>query len=183
MPLYLWNDPSGARYRDTYFDRHPSVWRQGDWVIITEDGGVVVTGRSDATLNRGGVPLGSAEIYGVVERFDEIRDSLVVGAELSNGGYLLVLFVVLTDGAVLDDTLRSRIGARLRSELSPRHVPDIVAAAPVIPRTLTGKKLEIPVKAILQGADPAQVAAPGSVDHPQALPWFAHWATARSEVA
>jgi acetoacetyl-CoA synthetase len=183
MPLYLWNDQSGARYRDTYFDQHPSAWRQGDWVIITEDGGVVVTGRSDATLNRGGVRLGSAEIYGVVERFGEIRDSLVVGAELSDGGYLLALFVVLTDGAVLDDTLRSRIGARLGSELSPRHVPDIVAAAPVIPRTLTGKKLEVPVKAILQGADPARVAAPGAVDHPQALSWFAHWASECSEVA
>jgi acetoacetyl-CoA synthetase len=175
MPLQLWNDPTGEHYRNTYFDKHPTVWRQGDWISIAEDGGVEVVGRSDATLNRGGVRLGSAEIYTVVDQFDEIGDSLVIGAELKDGRYLLALFVVLTDGAVLDDTLRHQINARLRAELSPRHVPDTIAVAPVIPRTLTGKKLEVPVKAILQGAPPASVAAPGAVDHPQALRWFAQW--------
>jgi acetoacetyl-CoA synthetase len=176
MPLRLWNDPTGKRYRDTYFDKHPAVWRQGDWVTITEDGGVEVTGRSDATLNRGGVRLGSAEIYTVVDQFDEILDSLVIGAELRDGRYLLALFIVLSDGAVLDDLLRRQIDARLRAELSPRHVPDTIAVAPVVPRTLTGKKLEVPIKAILQGAAPENVAAPGAVDHPQALVWFAQWA-------
>src|SRR6201998_3027952 len=124
MPLRLRNDPTGARYRSTYFDKHPTVWRQGDWIIITQDGGVEVAGRSDATLNRGGVRLGSAEIYTVVDQFDEIGDSLVIGAELKDGRYLLALFVVLADGVVLDDTLRREISARLRAELSPRHVPD-----------------------------------------------------------
>jgi acyl-CoA synthetase (AMP-forming)/AMP-acid ligase II len=176
MPLQLWNDPSGERYRNSYFDKHPTVWGQGDWISITEYGGVEVKGRSDATLNRGGVRLGSAEIYTVVDKFDEIRDSLVVGAELKAGRYLLALFVVLTDGADLDATLRGHINARLRAELSPRHVPDIIAVAPVVPRTLTGKKLEVPIKAILQGAPPASVGAPGAVDHPQALRWFAQWA-------
>jgi acetoacetyl-CoA synthetase len=176
MPLRLWNDPTGERYRGTYFDKHPTVWRQGDWIRITEHGGVEVKGRSDATLNRGGVRLGSAEIYTVVDQFDEIRDSLVIGAELKDGGYLLALFVVMADGAALDDALRRRITARLRAELSPRHVPDTIAAVPAVPRTLTGKKLEIPVKAILQGAEPSAVAAPEAADHPQALRWFAQWA-------
>jgi acetoacetyl-CoA synthetase len=176
MPLQLWNDPRRERYRSTYFDKHPAVWRQGDWITITEHGGVEVKGRSDATLNRGGVRLGSAEIYTVVDQFDEIRDSLVIGAELKDGRYLLALFVVMADGAVLDDSLRRHIDARLRAELSPRHVPDTIAVAPVVPRTLTGKKLEVPVKAILQGAEPASVAAPDAVDHPQALRWFAQWA-------
>ena len=165
------------RYRDTYFDKRPAVWRQGDWVTITEYGGVEVKGRSDAALNRGGVRLGSAEIYTVVDQFDEISDSLVVGAELTDGRYVLALFVVLADGIVLDDSLRRQINARLRAELSPRHVPDAIAETPVVPRTLTGKKLEVPVKAILQGAPPARVAAAGAVDHPQALEWFARWAT------
>jgi acetoacetyl-CoA synthetase len=175
MPLRLWNDPTGERYRSTYFDKHPHVWRQGDWIMITEDGAVTVTGRSDATLNRGGVRLGSAEIYTAVDQFDEFHDSLVIGAELGGGRYLLALFVVLTDGVELDDHLRRRIEERLRTELSPRHVPDVIAATPVVPRTLTGKKLEVPVKAILQGAEPGSVAAPGAVDHPEALQWFSQW--------
>jgi acetoacetyl-CoA synthetase len=176
MSLRLWNDPTGQRYRSTYFDKHPTVWRQGDWIIITEDGGVEVKGRSDATLNRGGVRLGSAEIYTVVDQFDEICDSLVIGAELEDGRYLLALFIVMAGGAVLDGSLRCRIDTRLRTELSPRHVPDTIAVAPIIPRTLTGKKLEIPVKAILQGTAPDIVVAPGAIDHPEALAWFARWA-------
>jgi acetoacetyl-CoA synthetase len=176
MPLRLWNDPTGERYRGAYFDKHPTVWRQGDWITITEYGAVEVKGRSDATLNRGGVRLGSAEIYSVVDQFDEIRDSLVIGAELKDGRYLLALFVVMADGGVLDDSLRRQISARLRAELSPRHVPDTIAVVPVVPRTLTGKKLEVPIKAVLQGAEPASVAAPDAVDHPQALRWFAQWA-------
>src|ERR1700752_3646410 len=120
MPLRLRNDPTGARYRSTYFDKHPTVWRQGDWIMITEHGGVEVKGRSDATLNRGGVRLGSAEIYTVVDQFDQTRDSLVIGAELEDGRYLLALFIVMADGAVLDDSLRRGIHTRLRTELSPR---------------------------------------------------------------
>ncbi|CAN5703040.1 acetoacetate--CoA ligase [soil metagenome] len=183
MPMHLWNDKNGTRMRETYFDLDPQVWRQGDWITLTEDGGVVVAGRSDATLNRGGVRLGSAEIYAVVESFDEIADSLVVGAELDAGDYILALFVVLADGAVLDDRLSGRIAAELKVELSPRHVPDTIVATPIIPRTLTGKKLEIPIKRILQGSAPADVVADGAIDRPDALAWFAQWAAKQSEVA
>ncbi len=175
MPLRLWDDPSGERYAQTYFDAYPGAWRQGDWITLNERGGVVVSGRSDATLNRGGVRLGSAEIYAVVEAFDGVLDSLVVGVERPDGGYLLALFVV----GELDEDLRARIVAALRAELSPRHVPDEIVTAPVIPRTLTGKKLEVPVKRVLQGMPPAEAAAAGSVDHPEALPWFAAWAADR----
>ncbi|WP_020105681.1 acetoacetate--CoA ligase [Nocardia sp. 348MFTsu5.1] len=183
MPLQLWGDENGARYRETYFDHHPGVWCQGDWITISADGGVVVTGRSDATLNRGGVRLGSSEIYAVVEQFEEVVDSLVVGTERKDGDYLLALFVVLSDGADLTDTLRGRLAAELKVQLSPRHVPDTIVAAPNIPRTLTGKKLEIPVKRILQGSAPADVASAGAVDDPGALDWFAQWNASQNEVA
>lgn len=176
MPVSLWNDDNQTRYRSTYFDAHPHVWRQGDRITVGTDGSVVVRGRSDATLNRNGVRLGSAEIYSVVEQFPQIEDSLVAGAELHDGQYLMTLFVVLAEDAALDHTLLAAIQTRLRAELSPRHVPDEIVAAPVVPRTLTGKKLEVPIKAILQGSDPADVAVPASIDHPQALHWFADWA-------
>lgn len=180
MPLGLWDDADGSRYAQTYFDVYPGAWRQGDWITVTARDGVVVTGRSDATLNRGGVRLGSAEIYGVVEGFAEIRDSLVVGAELEDGEYLLALFVVLADGGQVDDALRTRLVGALRAELSPRHVPDDIVAVPVVPRTLTGKKLEIPVKRVLQGMEPSDAAAEGAVDHPEALAWFAAWSADRA---
>lgn len=176
MPIALWGDIDGKRYRETYFDTHPGVWRQGDWITIDCDGAVVVSGRSDATLNRGGVRLGSSEIYSVVEQFPEVTDSLVVGAELPDGQYLMALFVVLAEAAVLDETLCAAIRGRLRSGLSVRHAPDRIVAAPVIPRTLTGKKLEVPVKRIVQGLAPEQAAAPGAIDHPEVLSWFAAWA-------
>jgi acetoacetyl-CoA synthetase len=180
MPLGLWADEDGTRYRDAYFDLYPGVWRQGDWITVNDRGGVVVSGRSDATLNRGGVRLGSAEIYAVVERAPEVFDALVVGAELEDGEYLLALFVVMAPDAVLDDALRHRLATHLRSELSPRHVPDEVVAIDIVPRTLTGKKLEVPVKRILQGAAAQDVAAAGAVDHPEALEWFATWSAGRS---
>jgi acetoacetyl-CoA synthetase len=175
MPLRLWNDPGGERLRDAYFSTYPGVWRQGDWIAIGEDGGVRVMGRSDATLNKAGVRMGSAEIYGVVERFPEVADSLIVGVEEDDGGYYMPLFVV----AELDDALRDRIVAALRAELSPRHVPSEIVAAPAIPRTITGKKLEVPVKRLLAGADVTQAAAAGTVDRPDALDWFAAYATSR----
>lgn len=183
MPLSLWNDEDQKRYRRTYFDAHASVWRQGDWITIGRDGSVVVTGRSDATLNRGGVRLGSAEIYSVVEQHPEVADSLVIGAELPDGQYLMALFVVLVDGAALDESLVAEIRTRLRVELSPRHIPDEIVATPLIPRTLTGKKLEIPIKAIVQGRDPADAVVAGAIDSPEALHWFAIWAAARAQCA
>jgi acetoacetyl-CoA synthetase len=173
MPVALWGDPTGERYRATYFDTYDGVWRQGDWITLTERGSVVVSGRSDATLNRGGVRLGSAEIYGVVESLPEITDSLVVGVEQPDGGYVMPLFVVPAPGVELDEALRERLVAALRGELSPRHVPDEVLAAPGVPRTLTGKKLEVPVKKLLQGAAADSVAAAGAVDRPDLLAWFA----------
>jgi acetoacetyl-CoA synthetase len=173
MPVALWNDPDGERYRDAWFSLYPGVWRQGDWITISERGTLVVSGRSDATLNRGGVRLGSAEIYAVVERMPEVLDSLVVGLELPDGGYYMPLFIVPADPEADQDEIAAVVAAAIRAELSPRHVPDDIVVAPRIPRTLTGKKLEIPVKRILGGADVEAVAAAGAVDHPEVLDWYA----------
>jgi acetoacetyl-CoA synthetase len=176
MPVALWNDPDGERYRDAWFSLYPGVWRQGDWITVSERGTLVVSGRSDATLNRGGVRLGSAEIYAVVERMPEVLDSLVVGLEQPDGGYYMPLFVVPADPEADHDELAAAVATAIRAELSPRHVPDDVVVAPRIPRTLTGKKLEIPVKRILGGADVDAVAAAGAVDHPEVLGWYAAFA-------
>jgi acetoacetyl-CoA synthetase len=153
---------------------YPGIWRQGDWIKFTERGSSVVTGRSDATLNRGGVRLGTGEFYGVVEELPEIVDSLVVHLEDEEGGAgELVLFVVLAGGTELDDDLRSRIAGRLRAQLSPRHVPDTIRDVRAIPRTLTGKKLEAPVKRLLRGAAPDTVASRDALLDPTALDLFA----------
>jgi acetoacetyl-CoA synthetase len=173
MPVAFWNDPDGERYRAAYFDMYPGVWRQGDWVRFSPAGTCVVTGRSDATLNRGGVRLGTSEFYAVVEEFPEVEDSLVVHLEDPSGGPGdLLLFVV----AELDDELRGRIAGALRSQLSPRHVPDTIAAMPAIPRTLTGKKLEAPVKRILRGEPAEAVASRGALADPDAIAAFVEFA-------
>ncbi len=180
MPTELWGDADGSLYRSSYFDMFPGIWRQGDWIQFSERGSCVVTGRSDATLNRGGVRLGTSEFYSVVEELPEITDSLVVHLEDEQGGAgELLLFVVLADGATLDDELRDRIGRGLRSELSPRHVPDTIRAVPAIPRTLTGKKLETPVKRILLGVAVDAVASRDALLDPTALDAFAVLAPAR----
>jgi acetoacetyl-CoA synthetase len=179
MPIGFWDDADGSRYRAAYFERFPGVWRQGDWITITSRGGVVVSGRSDATLNRGGVRMGSAEIYAVVERLDEIADSLVVGVEEPDGGYYMPLFVVPREGEEVDGALRDALVAAIRSDLSPRHVPDEIVVAPAIPRTLTGKKLEVPVKRVLQGVPVAAAASLGAVDRPDVLDWYARFAAGR----
>ncbi|MGW1536362.1 acetoacetate--CoA ligase [Streptomyces aureus] len=176
MPLHFVGDPDGARYRASYFDTYPGVWRHGDWVTVDADLSVVVAGRSDSTLNRSGVRMGSADIYAVVDRLPEIADSLVLGVEQPDGAYFMPLFVVPADDAELDDTLRARIVSAIRSGLSPRHVPDVIVRVPAVPRTLTGKKLEVPVKRVLQGARPGEVSSPGSVTHPEMLTWFAEFA-------
>jgi acetoacetyl-CoA synthetase len=175
MPLRLVADPNRQRYHDSYFDHFPGVWRHGDWITTHDDLSIIVAGRSDATLNRMGVRMGSADIYAVVERFDEIADSLVIGAELPDGGYTMPLFVVLTPGARLDAALRGRIAQAIRTELSPRHVPDDIVAAPAVPRTLTGKKLETPIKRILQGTPPAQVTSAGAITDEKVLDWYADY--------
>jgi acetoacetyl-CoA synthetase len=182
MPVALWGDPDGARYRSSYFDRYPGIWRQGDWIRFTERGSCVITGRSDATLNRGGVRLGTGEFYAVVEDFPEVADALVVHLEDQGGGIgELLLFVVAAEGAELDEALRGRIAAALRRELSPRHVPDAIVAVPAIPRTLTGKKLEAPVKRILRGESPERVASRDSLAVPGALDAFVALAAQREE--
>jgi acetoacetyl-CoA synthetase len=180
MPVGLWGDTDGSLYRSSYFDMFPGIWRQGDWIRFSERGSCVVTGRSDATLNRGGVRLGTSEFYSVVEELPEVSDSLVVHLEDDQGGPgELVLFVMLADGFVLDEELRAAIGRRLRSELSPRHAPDTIRAVPAIPRTLTGKKLEAPVKRILRGEPVDAVASRDSLLDPTALDMFADMAVGK----
>jgi acetoacetyl-CoA synthetase len=181
MPVGFWGDPDGARYRDTYFDVYPGVWRHGDWVRFSEVGSCVVAGRSDATLNRGGVRLGTAEFYRVVEELPEVADSLVVHLEDPAGGPgELHLYVQLRAGAELDDALRQRIGIALRTQLSPRHVPDAITAIPSIPRNRTGKKLELPAKKILLGAAADDVAGRDVLADPHSLDPFVAMAATRS---
>jgi acetoacetyl-CoA synthetase len=178
MPLYLWNDPDGSRYRDTYFYVYPGIWRHGDWVTITEHGGVVFHGRSDATLNRHGVRLGSADIYEVVETLPGIREALVIGVDQSDGTYWMPLFVVVDRD--LDDEMRAMVSDRLCRDASPRHVPDEIIAVPAIPHTRTGKKLEVPIKRIFLGADPAGIVSRDAVDDPAALDTFIRLAASRA---
>lgn len=180
MPLGFWGDPDGSRYRSTYFEHYPGVWRHGDWIVFGKDGRCHVAGRSDATLNRGGVRLGTSEFYQVVEELDEVVDSLVVHLEDSHGGDgELILFLKLVPDATLDDRLRKKVGAALRSDLSPRHVPDLIVAVPEVPRNLTDKKLELPVKRILTGSRVADVASRDALAAPESLDWYADWAAER----
>jgi acetoacetyl-CoA synthetase len=172
MPLYLWGDEDGSRYRESYFSTFSGVWRHGDWIEITERGTAIITGRSDATINRGGVRMGTSELYRSVLALDEVLDALVVDVP-SGEGSRMTLFVVLTDDALLDDRLEAEIRRRIREDCSPRHVPDEILAAPEIPRTLSGKILEVPVKRLLMGAPAAEVASRDSLANPQALDWFA----------
>lgn len=173
MPVRLWNDPGDERYRSSYFDRYPGVWRHGDWVEMTPQRGFVIAGRSDATLNRGGVRLGTAEFYAVVEDLPEVTDSLVVHLEDDIGGPgKLLLFVALRPGHALTADLRERIRTALRSELSPRHIPDVIEQVRAVPRTLTGKKLETPIKQILRGRAPSEVLSLESVTDPAAVAEF-----------
>jgi acetoacetyl-CoA synthetase len=176
MPVGFWNDPDGHRYRESYFELYPGVWRHGDWIRFTQQGSAVIEGRSDSTLNRQGIRFGTSELYGVVEAMPEIADSLVIGLELAGGGYWMPLFVVAAPGVEVDDELRSRIKATIREQLSARHVPDEIVPVPAIPRTLTGKKMEVPVKRLLQGRSLAEVAAPGAVADPHALDFFVEYA-------
>jgi acetoacetyl-CoA synthetase len=169
MPLYLWNDPDGERYRDSYFSTWPGVWRHGDWVEITPRGSCIITGRSDSTLNRGGVRMGTAEFYRVVEGLEEVVDSLVVDVSDPGGEGRLLLFVVLRPGVELDAELRRRIRAAVRAELSPRHVPDQIHAIAEVPRTLSGKKLEVPVKRVLTGTPLERAVSEGALANPKAI--------------
>ena len=173
MPLRFWNDPDGERYRASYFATYPGVWRHGDWIVFNEHGGCRITGRSDATLNRGGVRMGTSEFYSALSEVAELLDSLVVHLEDPEGGLgELLLFVQLVPHAELDDDLLARIRLHLRSELSPRHVPDRVVAVPGIPYNVTGKKLEIPVKRLLQGVPRSEAVSDDAVREPVTLDAF-----------
>jgi acetoacetyl-CoA synthetase len=184
MPVALWGDADGSRLRDAYFATYPGVWRHGDWLTITERGTCIVTGRSDATLKRGGVRIGTSEFYGIVEALPEIADSLVIHLEDEGGGPgELLLFIAVREGAALDEPLRRRISAALRDELSPRHVPDSILAVSAVPRTLSGKKLEVPVKRILLGAPPDLAASRDALADPASLAPFEMLARQRRAAA
>lgn len=173
MPIGFWGDEDGSRYRETYFDTYPGIWRHGDWARFTESGSCVIAGRADATLNRGGVRLGTAEFYRVVEELPEVADSLVVHLEDPDGGNgELLLYIQLDDEFELDDRLRGAIAEALRSALSPRHVPDRITAVAAVPRNRTGKKLESPVKKILRGAAADDVLSRDTLADPRAFDSF-----------
>ena len=172
MPIYFWNDPDGRRYRESYFELYPGKWRHGDWVLVNERGGVIIYGRSDSTINRQGVRMGSSEIYRVVEALPEITDSLVIDLEGLGGASYMPLFVVLREGVNLDVALEQRLKQTIRTALSPRHVPDAIFAIPEVPRTLNGKKLEVPVKKILLGVPVERAANPDSLKNPELLNYF-----------
>jgi acetoacetyl-CoA synthetase len=172
MPLYLWGDTNGSRYHESYFSMYPGVWRHGDWIELTSRGTAIIYGRSDSTINRAGVRMGTSELYSAVLAFDEIVDALAVDLPREGTPGWLALYVVLRQGAQLDDALADRIKMRIREDCSPRHVPDELTAAPAVPRTLSGKLLEVPVKRILMGAEPEAVASRDSLANPEALDWF-----------
>ncbi len=176
MPIYFWNDDGGDRLRESYFSTFPGIWRHGDWVRINPSGSCVILGRSDSTLNRSGVRMGTSEFYRVVEAFPEIADSLVVDTGHGARDGKVILFVVLSDGLILDEDLRKLLRRQIKEQLSPRHAPDDVIQVAVIPRTLTGKKMEIPVKRILGGAAPSAVASADAMQDPSSLAPFVEFA-------
>ena len=176
MPVKFWNDPDGSRYRDAYFDVYPGVWRHGDWVTRSADDRWVIHGRSDSTINRGGIRMGSSDITNAVNRVEGVQASMVIGAELGDGDYYLPLFVVTSPGTELDEQLRSQIVQTIRSEVSPRHVPDEIIAAPGVPMTRTGKLLEVPLKKVFQGQSPDVVNRSAAADN-EILDWYLDFAS------
>jgi len=176
MPVGFWDDPDGARYRSSYFERYPGVWCHGDWVTELPSGEFLVHGRSDATLNRDGVRLGCAEIYSALRSVPEVRDSVALGVELPGGRYYQPLFVTLADDADLDAELRDRITDAIRSGASARHVPDEVVAVPAIPVTHTGKKVEVQLKRLLTAPDRGLAVDRTSIANPGSVDWFVDFA-------
>ena len=172
MPIFLWGDADGSKHRESYFAMYPGIWRHGDWVKVTERGSCVIYGRSDSTLNRGGVRMGTSEFYSVVEEFPDVADSLVVDTSALGAEGQLLLFLVMREGITLDEALTTQMKERIRAALSPRHVPNQIYAAPAVPKTLNGKKVEVPVKRVLQGASPEDVSASASMANPEAMAYF-----------
>jgi acetoacetyl-CoA synthetase len=169
MPIYFWNDPEGERYRESYFDVYPGVWRHGDWIKVKDNGACVIYGRSDSTINRGGIRMGTSEIYSAVDKVEEVSDSLVVDVPRDGGSSFMPLFVVLQEGVELDEDLKNTIKESIKENTSPRHVPNEIFAVPEIPKTLNGKKLEVPVKKILSGTPPEEAASKESLSNPESL--------------
>jgi acetoacetyl-CoA synthetase len=183
MPLHFWNDPGDARYRESYFEMYPGVWRHGDWLRLVERPeaiGGIIYGRSDATINRFGIRMGTAELYRAVEAVPEVIDSLVVDLEYLGRESYMPLFVVLCPGTELDDALKGRLNEAVRTALSARHVPSEIVAIPEVPRTLSGKKMELPIKKLLLGQPLEKVAHADAMANPASLAWFVEFATRRA---
>ena len=172
MPLFLWNDSGNKRYQESYFSVYPGIWRHGDWIKITPRGSAIIYGRSDSTINRAGIRMGSSEIYRVIESFPEVLDSLVVGVELPHGRYYMPLFVVLREGVELDDALKAKIKGKLHTTISPHHVPDEILMIPEVPRTLSGKKVEVPIKKLLMGIPVEKAVSTDAMSNPQTIQYF-----------
>ncbi|MGE0772929.1 MAG: acetoacetate--CoA ligase [Cyclobacteriaceae bacterium] len=172
MPIYFWNDPDFERYRESYFEMYPGIWRHGDWIEITDHDGIVIYGRSDATLNRGGVRIGTSEIYRAVDQVKEVKDSLILCVELAEGEFYMPLFVQLQEGNTLTEELKKRIRDTIRNTYSPRHVPDEILVTPDIPYTISGKKTEPPVKKIFMGKDPEKVVNKGALRNPESIQFY-----------
>jgi acetoacetyl-CoA synthetase len=172
MPIYFWNDENNTRYFGSYFEQYPGTWRHGDWIEITCRGSVIIFGRSDATLNRDGVRIGTSEVYSAVDSIPEVADSIVVCIEKGGGQYFMPLFVVMKEGKMLDEEMKRKIKASLRSQYSPRHVPDEIYAIAEVPYTISGKKMEAPVKKILMGTDPENAASRDTMRNPDSLKYF-----------
>lgn len=171
MPVYFWSDPGNARYAASYFEEYPGKWRHGDFIKIFEDGSLIIEGRSDATLNRKGIRIGTAEIYNVIDEIEGVKDSLIINIEKSNGDDIMPLFITLRDGVQLDDKIKEEINLALRSKCSPRHVPDLILECPDIPYTLSGKKMEVPVKRIFMKNLNAKIET-GAIRNPEAMQYF-----------
>jgi len=172
MPLYFWNDPDGKRYAESYFSMYPGVWRHGDWIKITPHGSAIIYGRSDSTINRMGIRMGSSEIYRVVEGIPEVLDSLIIGVEQPGGRYYMPLFVVLREGVELDEMLKTKIKTTLRTHISPHHVPDEIIQVADVPRTLSGKKLEVPIKKLFMGIPLEKAISMDALSNPQAMQFY-----------
>jgi acetoacetyl-CoA synthetase len=180
MPLYFWGDAGNKRYHDSYFDMYPGVWRHGDWIRITERGGAIIYGRSDATINRHGIRMGTAELYRAVEAIPEVLDSLVVDLEYLGRESWMPLFVVLRDGLTLDAALTKTIKGSIRDALSARHVPNEVFQVSAVPRTLSGKKMELPVKKLLMGTPAENVFKLDAMANADCVAWFVAFAAQRA---
>ena len=176
MPIYFWNDGEMVRYKASYFEMFPGIWRHGDWIKFNDRGGCVIYGRSDSTINRQGIRMGTSEIYQAVESLPEILDSLVIDLELLGRASYMPLFVVLREGVELTDDLKQRLKQKIRADISPRHVPNEIIAVAQIPYTLSGKKMEVPIRKILLGQAVEKAANPGAMRNPEALPFFVEFA-------